>query len=343
MFFCKAYGIVWQAIDRSNGEQVAIKRIIDAFRNQKDAQRTCREIVCLRILNEHKNVVKLLNIFRCEIDSDIYLVFDRMEADLHSVYRTRQMKPVHNYYVLYQILYTLEYIHSKNILHRDLKPSNILINQDCQIKLADFGLARNIPRNSTEIKYKIDLTSYVATRWYRAPEILLKRPYSTGVDIWSVGCIAAELFQKSVLFPGTSSMNQIEIIFKKTNLNMHSHELKECCKSRIFLDMISKVKFDKFPKKLINKGPLLKFLTSLLECDPKKRINAKNSLTNKLFNRFKHLAEKCDFKKVDLVQEFEFIEYEKNKNKSVKDYREILYGKILNEKNRLKSQDQNVY
>jgi hypothetical protein len=63
-------------------------------------------------------------------------------------------------------------------------------------------------------------------------------------------------------------------------------------------------------KKLINKGPLLKFLTSLLECDPKKRINAKNSLTNKLFNRFKHLAEKCDFKKVDLVQEFEFIEYE---------------------------------
>lgn len=83
---------------------------------------------------------------------------------------------------------------------------------------------------------------------YRAPEILLKRPYSTGVDIWSVGCIAAELFQKSVLFPGTSSMNQIEIIFKKTNLNMHSHELKECCKSRIFLDMISKVKFDKFPK-----------------------------------------------------------------------------------------------
>lgn len=89
-----------------------------------------------------------------------------MEADLHSVYRTRQMKPVHNYYVLYQILYTLEYIHSKNILHRDLKPSNILINQDCQIKLADFGLARNIPRNSTEIKYKIDLTSYVATRWF---------------------------------------------------------------------------------------------------------------------------------------------------------------------------------
>lgn len=181
-----AYGIVWKAIDRKTREIVALKKNFDAFQNATDAQRTFREILFLQELSGHENIIRLLNVIRAENDRDIYLVFDYMETDLHAVIRANILEEIHKQYILYQTLKCLKYMHSADVLHRDLKPSNILLNAECHIKVADFGLARSIA--STESDSQPLLTDYVATRWYRAPEILLgSTKYTKGVDMWSLG------------------------------------------------------------------------------------------------------------------------------------------------------------
>ena len=112
---------------------------------------------------------------------------------------------------MYQLFKSLKYIHSGGLIHRDLKPSNMLLNKDCQMRLADFGLARLLKENK-DGEFPL-VSDYIATRWYRAPEILLgSQSYSKKVDIWSAGCILAEILLEQVLFAGKSSMNQIELI-----------------------------------------------------------------------------------------------------------------------------------
>uniref|UniRef100_A0A8D0H9X5 mitogen-activated protein kinase n=1 Tax=Sphenodon punctatus TaxID=8508 RepID=A0A8D0H9X5_SPHPU len=168
-----AYGIVWKAIDRRTGEIVAVKKIFDAFRNRTDAQRTFREIMFLQEFGEHPNIIKLLNVIRAQNDKDIYLVFESMETDLHAVIKKGNLlKDIHKCYILYQLLKATKFIHSGNVIHRDQKPSNILLDADCFVKLCDFGLARSLSQLH-EDQGNPALTEYVATRWYRAPEILL--------------------------------------------------------------------------------------------------------------------------------------------------------------------------
>ncbi|KDR22274.1 extracellular signal-regulated kinase 2 isoform X2 [Zootermopsis nevadensis] len=215
-----AYGIVWKAIDRRNNEIVAVKKIYDAFRNQTDAQRTFREIMFLQEFGNHPNVVKLRSIHRAVNNNDIYLVFEYMDADLHSVIRRGTiLKDIHKRFIMYQLLKATKYIHSGNVIHRDQKPSNILLNSDCICKIADFGLARSVAQlgstcnGSGEQIADPALTDYVATRWYRAPEILIgSKWYTQGIDMWSLGCILAEMFLGKPLFQGTSTINQIELI-----------------------------------------------------------------------------------------------------------------------------------
>lgn len=139
-----AYGIVWKTIDKKSRETVALKKIFDAFQNATDAQRTFREIMFLQELSGHENIVKLLDVIRAENDRDIYLVFDYMETDLHAVIRANILEDIHKRYIMYQTLKALKYLHSGQLLHRDLKPSNILLNSECLVKVADFGLARSI-------------------------------------------------------------------------------------------------------------------------------------------------------------------------------------------------------
>ncbi|XP_039382550.1 mitogen-activated protein kinase 15 isoform X2 [Mauremys reevesii] len=208
-----AYGIVWKAIDRRTGEIVAVKKIFDAFRNRTDAQRTFREIMFLQEFGEHPNIIKLLNVIRAQNDRDIYLVFESMETDLHAVIKKGNLlKDIHKCYILYQLLKATKFIHSGNVIHRDQKPSNILLDADCFVKLCDFGLARSLCQIH-EDQGSPALTEYVATRWYRAPEILLSsHSYTKGVDMWSIGCILGEMLLGKPLFPGTSTVNQIEQI-----------------------------------------------------------------------------------------------------------------------------------
>ena len=139
-----------------------------------------------------------------------------METDLHAVIRANILEEVHRQYIIYQILKALKYIHSGELIHRDLKPSNILLNSECQSKIADFGLARSVAFNDKESHAHV-LTEYVATRWYRAPEILLgSTKYTKAIDTWSVGCILGEMIIGKAIFPGTSTLNQIEKILELT-------------------------------------------------------------------------------------------------------------------------------
>ncbi|KAK7138566.1 hypothetical protein R3I93_015869 [Phoxinus phoxinus] len=208
-----AYGIVWKAVDRKTGEIVAVKKIFDAFRNRTDAQRTFREIMLLQEFGDHPNIIKLLNVIRAQNDKDIYLVFEFMDTDLHAVIKKGSLlKDIHKRYVMYQLLKATKYLHSGNVIHRDQKPSNILLDSDCFVKLCDFGLARSLYQIQ-EDAVNPALTEYVATRWYRAPEILLGSiRYTKGVDMWSIGCILGEMLLGKPLFPGTSTINQIEKI-----------------------------------------------------------------------------------------------------------------------------------
>ncbi|XP_030378902.1 extracellular signal-regulated kinase 7 [Scaptodrosophila lebanonensis] len=217
-----AYGIVWKATDRRQKETVALKKIFDAFRDETDAQRTYREVIFLRAFRHHPNIIRMLDIYKAANNLDFYLVFEFMESDLHNVIKKGDiLKDIHKRFVMYQLINAIKYMHSGNVIHRDLKPSNILIDSKCRLKVADFGLARTLSskrrngdlESKDELENQPVLTDYVATRWYRAPEILVaSRKYTKGIDMWSLGCILGEMIRQKPLFQGTSTVNQIEKI-----------------------------------------------------------------------------------------------------------------------------------
>ncbi|XP_014238296.1 extracellular signal-regulated kinase 2 isoform X3 [Trichogramma pretiosum] len=230
-----AYGIVWKAINKRSKETVAVKKIFDAFRNQTDAQRTFREIIFLISFVKHENIIKLIDLHKANNDRDIYLVFEYMETDLHNVIkRGTILKDIHKVFIMYQLFKAIKYIHSGNVIHRDLKPSNILLNTQCHCKIADFGLARSVCQlNESDGEFGSDptLTDYVATRWYRAPEILIaSKRYTKGIDMWSLGCILGEMLLGKPLFPGSSTINQVERIMAT---------LPTPTEEEIFLDLLS--------------------------------------------------------------------------------------------------------
>jgi len=208
-----AYGQVRQAVDRRTGKQVAIKRIVNAFGTFVLTRRTLREVRILRKLS-HENIISVLDMFTAPAvqGRDIYLVMDLMETTLHRIiHSTQSLSDKHNKYFLYQILRGLKYLHSVGIIHRDLKPDNLLVNGDCLLKIADFGLARSVDQLQNE--EGSPMTQYVQTRWYRAPELLFSLiDYDTKVDIWSAGCIFAEMVMRRQLFPGREAAMQIKML-----------------------------------------------------------------------------------------------------------------------------------
>ena len=213
-----AYGIVWKATDKKSKETVALKKIFDAFQNATDAQRTFREISFLQQMDGHENIVQLFNVLKADNDRDIYLIFEYMETDLHAVIRANILEEIHKQYIMYQSFKALMYMHSADLVHRDMKPSNLLLNSECLMKVADFGLARSLLQGGNEADpINPVLTDYVATRWYRAPEILLgSTRYGKAVDMWSLGCIFGEMLSGKPVFPGTSTLNQLEKICEIT-------------------------------------------------------------------------------------------------------------------------------
>lgn len=199
-----SYGLVCSAQDRKRQMKVAIKKLARPFQSSIHAKRTYRELTLLAHMH-HENVIGLLDVFSpCKSFlefNDLYLVTHLMGADLGGIIKTQKLSDDHIQFLIYQILRGLKYIHSAGIIHRDLKPGNIAVNEDCELKLLDFGLARHT---------EAEMTGYVATRWYRAPEIMLNwMRYNQTVDIWSVGCIMAEMLTSRTLFPGRDHIDQL--------------------------------------------------------------------------------------------------------------------------------------
>ncbi|NXX46928.1 MK07 kinase, partial [Tricholaema leucomelas] len=197
------------------GQQVAIKKIPNAFDVVTTAKRTLRELKILKHF-KHDNIIGIKDILRPPVPHgefrSVYVVLDLMESDLHQIIHSCQpLSLEHVRYFLYQLLRGLKYIHSANVLHRDLKPSNLLVNENCELKIGDFGMARGVGADPRQPKPF--LTEYVATRWYRAPELLLAlHGYSRAVDLWSAGCIFAEMLARRQLFPGRNYVHQLQLI-----------------------------------------------------------------------------------------------------------------------------------
>eukprot|EP00834_Sanchytrium_tribonematis_P003484 NODE_135_length_16508_cov_1.365897.p5 type:complete len:363 gc:universal NODE_135_length_16508_cov_1.365897:419-1507(+) len=273
-----AYGSVCSATHRS-GTKVAIKKI-SPFQHQLFMVRTIREIRILKHF-QHENIVQILSTIDPIKDKfkDIYLVEELMETDLYRVLRTQKLSDEHCQYLLYQVLRGLKCIHSANILHRDLKPSNLLINSNCELKICDFGLARL----QTDFDKESQMTEYVATRWYRAPEIMLSlKQYSKAIDVWSVGCILAEMLSNKPLFPGKDYHHQLILILDV--LGTPTHDDFESIQSKRARDYVASLPFKpKQPLELLfsNASELaIDMLKKLLIFHPEKRITVEEALAH---------------------------------------------------------------
>uniref|UniRef100_A0A6V1P1J1 Mitogen-activated protein kinase n=1 Tax=Heterosigma akashiwo TaxID=2829 RepID=A0A6V1P1J1_HETAK len=211
-----SYGFVCSADDALTGEQVAIKKIADVFSDLIDAKRILRELKLLRHFGAHENVINVIDCMCIPANTtnfrDVYIVTRLFESDMDRIISSGQaLTDQHFQYFLFQILRGLKYIHSANVLHRDMKPSNLLVNANCDLAVCDFGLARGFEDESKE-----ELTEYVVTRWYRAPELLCDcAHYGKGVDLWSVGCIFAEMLTRRPFFQGRTPQHQLGVIVQR--------------------------------------------------------------------------------------------------------------------------------
>eukprot|EP00659_Diplonema_papillatum_P014673 gene14673-22448_t len=204
-----SYGTVCPALDTETGERVAIKKMGQVFDNLIDGKRILRELKLLTFL-KHGNVISITDILRPtdkQTFEDIYLVTRLYDTDLAKVFKSRQaLTEAHVADLTYQLLCALKYIHSAGVLHRDIKPGNLLMDRNCDMVLCDFGLARG---------QDDEMTSYVVTRWYRAPELLCSsKTYSTAVDMWAFGCILGELHARRPLFCGKNYLHQLRLVIQ---------------------------------------------------------------------------------------------------------------------------------
>jgi len=362
-----SYGYVVQAIQKSTGKKVAIKRLNKIFEDVIDCKRILREVVLLRNL-VHPNLVHIIEILEpsdYKTFDSLYVVLEYAQSDLKKLFKSPiHLELIHIQTLIYNILIGLKYIHSGDVLHRDLKPANVLINEDCSVRICDFGLARSVEgiegahyqkeeannddddidehvtKNATtkpkEGKGKLvkssgglikaknvkrELTGHVVTRWYRAPElILLEKDYTASIDVWSLGCILAELLgmikenaptflDRSPLFPGTScfplspdrsnnvkrggfphsSQDQLSIIFSV--LGTPKEDDFEFVTDAKAIDYLRSFPFKK-PVDLQELYPAatadaLDLLRKMLQFNPKKRITIEESINHPFLSKIR--------------------------------------------------------
>uniref|UniRef100_A0A3P9L7E3 Cyclin-dependent kinase-like 5 n=1 Tax=Oryzias latipes TaxID=8090 RepID=A0A3P9L7E3_ORYLA len=203
-----AYGVVLKCRHKDTNEIVAIKKFKDSEENEEVKETTLRELKMLRTLKQ-ENIVELKEAFRRR--GKLYLVFEYVEKNMLELLEELPTgvptEKVRSY--IFQLIKAIHWCHKHDIVHRDIKPENLLISSADVLKLCDFGFARNLSEG-TDANY----TEYVATRWYRSPELLLGAPYGKAVDMWSVGCILGELSDGQPLFPGESELDQLFTIQK---------------------------------------------------------------------------------------------------------------------------------
>lgn len=293
-----AYGVVVAASDQLSGKSVAIKKITNTFEDLIDAKRIVREIRLMLHLS-HPNIISLVDLLPPPSLSefeDTYIVTDLMETDLHRLIQSKEeISAQHICFIMYQLVCALRYLHSAHVIHRDLKPSNILVNKDCCIKLCDFGLARGTSDERETEKDAMDMTEYVVTRWYRAPELLLASHYTSQIDVWSIGCIMAELFTRKAIFPGHDHVHQLSLITQllgsPDDLEFVSNPKAKKWQKRqpIYQRQAFEIHFPTIP------SAALDLLEKLLVFDPTKRFSIDQVLEHEYFNAFRNpeVESKC--------------------------------------------------
>ena len=265
-----AYGIVYKCKNKETDKFVAIKKFKEV--DDELVKKTMkRELKMLQRLN-HPNVVDFQDAFKRK--GNLFLVFEFCEKNLLELLQEnpKGLNPNLIRKFIYQLCKAIKYLHSESIIHRDIKPENLLITDDMNIKLCDFGFARLIRGGPTE-----KLTDYVATRWYRAPELLLTQgQYGKDVDYWAIGCIMGELVDGNPLFPGETEIDQIHCIQKVLG-NLTDEQMDQFYSNPLFEgqhllnitkpETLERRYLGKLSKKAIN------FMKGLLELDPKRRLN----------------------------------------------------------------------
>jgi len=309
------YGVVYKAKQKDKDRVVALKKIRLDTEAEGVPSTAIREISLLREL-DHPNIVQLLDVIHSQ--NKLHLVFEYLDKDLKQFMdnygKVLPINLVKSY--TSQLLKGIEFCHSHRVLHRDLKPQNLLLDVNGSIKLADFGLART---------FTIPIRMYtheVITLWYRAPEILLgTKMYSTAVDIWSIGCIVAEMIMHKAIFPGDSEIDQLYKIFrvmgtpdqsmwfgidklpdyngafpqwKTQNLLQHILKIRENSinkklkddSSQVKQTLLKELKEKAFTEQLIQLCDLLEYM---LKYDPKERDSARKLLKNCFFDNMKYI------------------------------------------------------
>ncbi|KAH0751506.1 hypothetical protein KY290_004724 [Solanum tuberosum] len=323
-----SYGVVCAAIDTHTGEKVAIKKITDIFEHASDAIRILREIKLLRLLR-HPDIVDIKRIMLPPSKrdfKDIYVVFELMESDLHHVIKANDdLSHEHHRFFLYQMLRALKYMHTANVYHRDLKPKNILANANCKLKICDLGLAR-VSFNDTPTTAL--WTDYVATRWYRAPELCgsFFSKYTPAIDIWSIGCIFAEVLTGKPLFPGKSVVHQLDLmtdLLGTPSADTISGVRNE--KARKYLTSMRKKNPVPFTEKFPGADPLvLRLLQRLLAFDPKDRPTAEEALSDPYFKGLAKIEREPSCRPISNL-EFEF----ERRRLTKEDIKELIFREIL--------------
>ncbi|CAK9436750.1 uncharacterized protein LODBEIA_P12720 [Lodderomyces beijingensis] len=293
-----SYGVVCSAVDTkslSTGieHKIAIKKVTKIFSKDILLVRAIRELKFMKFFKGHKNIATLLDLDVVYVKpyDGLYCFQELADLDLARVlYSNVQLSEFHIQNFMYQILCGLKYIHSADVVHRDLKPGNILVTTQGTLKICDFGLARGI--NPKFFKNRgATITNYVATRWYRAPELILStKNYSKSVDIWAIGCILGELFGRRPIFPGKNSHEQIHELFKilgsPPNETIKKYNWK--------VEGVLWVKYK--PVKWTTLYPFappeaISLLTQLLQWDYKKRLDVEDILEQDFFKHVRNRSE----------------------------------------------------
>lgn len=316
-----AYGTVCSAIHKPTGIYVAIKKI-QPFSKNMFVTRTLREIKLLTYFHDHENIISILDKVRpTSIDKmkAVYLVQELMETDLQRIISNIPTNPLsddHIQYFTYQILRALKSIHSAQVIHRDLKPSNLLLNSNCDLKVCDFGLSRCLASSSDSRETLVGfMTEYVATRWYRAPEIMLTfQEYTTAMDIWSCGCILAELVSGRPLFPGRDYHHQLwlilEVVGSPTYEDFESIKSQRAKEYIANLPMKATLPWDMVLGKQNLNPDMVDLLDKMLTFNPNKRISAAEALNHPYLAMYHDLEDEPEYPPLNLEDDFWKIDNE---------------------------------
>uniref|UniRef100_A0A8C3WSE7 Mitogen-activated protein kinase n=1 Tax=Catagonus wagneri TaxID=51154 RepID=A0A8C3WSE7_9CETA len=267
-----AYGAVCSAVDTRTGAKVAIKKLYRPFQSELFAKRAYRELRLLKHMR-HENVIGLLDVFTPDetLDdfTDFYLVMPFMGTDLGKLMKHEKLSDDRIQFLVYQMLKGLKYIHAAGIIHRDLKPGNLVVNEDCELKILDFGLARQADS---------EMTGYVVTRWYRAPEVILNWMHYTQTDL-----------------------DQLKEIMKVTGTPPEEFVQRlQSADAKNYMKGLPELEKKDFASILTNASPLaVSLLEKMLVLDAERRVTAAEALTHPYFESLQDTEDEPKAQKYD--------------------------------------------